>query len=115
ALLDDSTPEHDDDSFCTLGCETEVMSDEQDTRAEFFSHLADLVKNRLLYRHIEGAGRLVRDQEPRVARESDCDEGSLPEPARKLVWVLLGATYRLRNTRCCQSLNDFFVNIPAGR
>ena len=48
-----------------------------------------MIEDRLLDGHVEGAGRLVGDEQLRVARQRDRDQGPLLHPARKLVRELV--------------------------
>ncbi len=89
-----------------LGREAEVMGDQQHGTAELAGHLVDLVQDHLLHRHVQGGGRLVRDQQLRPARQADGDQHALAQAARELVRVLLGPPRGLGDAGALHHLDD---------
>ena len=112
-LLDDLAAVHHDDPLCTLGGQSQVVRDEQHGGAELTRHRADLVEDRLLHRDVQGAGRLVGDEQARFAGHPDRDQRALSHTARELVRVLLGALRSIRESRRLERLDDLLRHVLA--
>ena len=61
--------------------------------------VVDEVEDALLHRDVEGAGRLVRDDQRRPQRHRDGDQHALAHASRQLVRILLRAKFRLARGR----------------
>ena len=90
ALLDDAAAGHHHDPVGAVGGHPEVVGDQQDRGAVLPGQLAEVVEDAALHGDVEGAGRLVGDEQPRVRRDRDRDEHALAHAARELVRVLPG-------------------------
>ena len=71
---------HHDHLFAKLGDDTEVMGDEQDRRAGMALQVPDQPQDLLLHGDIERRGRLVRNDQLRLARKGDGDQDALALP-----------------------------------
>ena len=58
-------------------------------RAELDGEVAHHLKHLRLDRHVERRGRLVRDDQPRVAADGEGDHHALPHPPAELVGIVL--------------------------
>ena len=89
-LLDDLTGVHDHDPVADLGHDAQVVSHEQHAHAELRAQRAEQLEDLGLDGDVERGGRLVRDQESRLARQRHRDQDPLTHPARERVWVVVG-------------------------
>src|SRR5437667_7093890 len=86
-VLDDPAGPHDQDLVAERPDHAEVVADEHIGEAVARLELAQQVDELCLYRHVEGGGRLVEDEEARLEREGPGDRDPLPLAARELVRV----------------------------
>ena len=84
ADLHDPAEVHHGDPVGEVADDAEVVRDEQVARLAPELELGQQVEDGGLDRHVEGAGRLVGDDDPRVAGERPGDRDPLLEPARQL-------------------------------
>ncbi len=68
--------------------DAEVVRHEQDARAVLALQLVKQIQHAALHRGVEGAGGLVRDEQPRAEGDRGRDEDPLPHPAGELVRIL---------------------------
>ncbi len=87
AALHELTRVHHHDAVGDLGHDAHVVGDEDDGRAVVAPELFDQAQDLGLNGHVEGRGRLVGDQQRRVAGERHGDHGPLAHSARQLVRV----------------------------
>ena len=67
------------------GGDGEVVGDQQDADPQLAAQLVEQVQDLLLHGHVEGRGRLVRDQQARPGQDRERDEHPLQLPAGELV------------------------------
>ena len=86
-LLDDLTGVHDGDVVGHLGDERQVVGHEDHGEAELLAQLVEQRDDLLLDGDVQGGGRLVRDDQLRVAGQGHGDEDALALAAGELVRV----------------------------
>ena len=96
-LLDGAAGVHDQDPVGDVGDDAEVVGDEQDRGAEPLAEVAQQVEDPRLDRHVERGGRLVGDQQLRVAGDRHRDHHALAHAAGELVRVLVEPPRRRRD------------------
>ncbi len=115
ALFDDLAAVHHDHALRTLCGKPQIVRDQQHGRAELTRHRTDLIEDRLLHGDVQRAGRLVRDQQARLAGETDRDQRALSHAAGELVRILLGALRRVGQTCGLERLDDLRGDVlPVG-
>ena len=82
--LDDQPAAHDRHPVAQLGDDGQVVADEQDGHADGLAQLTEQVEHLGLDRHIQGAGRLVREQDLRAERDRKGDRHPLQLAAGEL-------------------------------
>ena len=87
AALHELSRIHHHDAVGDLGHDAHVVGDEDDGRTVVTPELFDQAQDLGLDGHVEGRGRLVGDEQRRVAGERHGDHGSLAHPARQLVRI----------------------------
>ena len=70
------------------GHDAEVVRDQDEGRIRLPGALLEQLQDLRLHRHVERGGRLVGDQQARMARERHRDHDPLPHAARELVRVV---------------------------
>ena len=95
-LLDDPSGVHHRDAVGHLGDDAEVVRDEEQREAEPLLQIAQQVEDLRLDRDVERRGRLVGDQQRRIAGERERDERALPQAAGQLVRIVADAALRRR-------------------
>ncbi len=88
AFLDDPSGVHDVDPAAQLRDYGEVVRDEQHRGAARDGALAQQCQHLRLYRHVERRGRLVGDEDLRIAGERHGDQHALAHPATELEGVV---------------------------
>ncbi len=78
-------------SLARLRDHREVVRDEDEADAELILERHQQLQDLILDRDVERRRRLVAEEELRLGRERDRDHHALPEPARQLVRVRVGA------------------------
>ncbi len=71
-----------------FGDDTEIVCDEEHGHATLTLQFEKQVENLRLDRHVERRGRLVGDQQRRIAGERHGDRRTLPHAARQFVRIL---------------------------
>src|SRR5881275_3043952 len=104
-LLDDPAGVHDEDPVGDVGDDAEVVRDQDDRRAEVALQVLDQLQDLSLDRHVEGRGRLVCDQQVRVAGQRQRDHHALPHPARELMRVVVDPLFRPRDSDLRQQVD----------
>ena len=86
-LFDDVARVHHRHVVARLGDDAEVVRDEEDRHAVLALELEQEREDLILDRDVERGGRLVGEQDPRLARDGDRDHHPLAHPARELVRI----------------------------
>ncbi len=94
-LLDNAAGVHDGDTIRGFRDHAEIMRNEKQRQVESRLHLSQQIQNLGLNRHVQRGGRLVGDQESRLACQRDRDEHALPHPARQLMRVIMNLARRV--------------------
>ena len=89
--LDDASAMHDDDLLGTLRGQAEVVGHQEHRRAQLMGQPPEVIQDAALDSHIQGAGRLVGNEQAGTRSQTDGDEGALTHAAGELVRVLLSA------------------------
>ena len=80
-----------------LGDDSEIVRHQDHGQPQPHLQLADQIENLRLYRHVERGGRLVRDQQARIARQRHRDHHALAHPARQLMRIVVDAALGVGN------------------
>ncbi len=91
-----------------LGDHPEVVGDEDDRGAELLAQRPHQLEDLRLDRHVERGGRLVGDEQLRVAGERHGDHHALAHAAGELVRVLLRARLGRGDAHLAQHVNRLF-------
>ena len=86
AVFGDLAQVHDGDSIAHQSHHAEVVADEEIGETAFLLQFVQEVEDLRLHRHVEGAGRLVEDDELRIERQGPGDGDPLPLTSGELVW-----------------------------
>ena len=105
AGLHQRAAEHHRDAVGQVGDHAHVVGDQQDAGVQLVLQLAQQVKDLGLHRDIQGGGRLVGDDDLRVAGDRHGDHDALALAAGELVRVLLDALARVRDADHLQQLD----------
>ena len=97
ALLDDLSGIHREHPITGLRNDPEVVGDQEQRRPMLCAELDDQVQHLGLDGDVEGGGRLIGDQELRLAHQGHGDHRPLPHAARQLMGVFAIATFRFGN------------------
>ncbi len=114
ALVDLPAVAHDHDPVGAVGRHGQVVRDDQQGDALLADQAREVVEDALLDGDVEGAGRLVSDDQFRAPGERDGDQDPLAQTAGELVRVLPGAQLRLGDTGLGQELHDLGGDRRAG-
>ena len=104
-LLDDPTRIHHGDLVGVSRDHTQVVRDQQHSQAPLTTQGAQQVEQLRLHRHVEGAGRLVGDEDVGVARQRDRDRHPLPQPTGQLVRERTHSPFGVGDPDCTQQLD----------
>src|SRR5438309_166447 len=96
-LLHDAAGVHDGGVVRDLGGDAEVVRDEDDGETEALLEIAQEPEDLRLHGHVERGGRLVGEQQLRLARERDRDHRALAHAAGDLVRIAREAALRRRH------------------
>jgi hypothetical protein len=96
---------HHQDGVRQLGDHAQVVGDDDDRGVELVLQIADQVEDLRLDGHVERGGRLVGDQQLRVADQRHGDHGALPHPAGELVRVVVDPALGLRDADPAQHVD----------
>ena len=96
---------HDNDLVADLGDHAKVMGDEDNGHSQFIFQFFQKFYNLCLDRHIQGRGRLVRNQKLRITGECHGNHDPLTHAAGKLVRILFDPPFRLVDSDKRQKLN----------
>src|SRR6185437_59535 len=88
---------HDRHAVGSLGDDADVVGDQHDSRAMVAAELLDEGDDLRLDRHVERRGRLVGDDELRIAAQRQRDDDALAHAAREVVGVVVEALGRGRD------------------
>ena len=83
---------HHHDARAEIGDHAEVVGDEDHRHPEPRLERSQQVEDLRLHGDVECGRGLVGDQEARLARERECEQGALAHPARQLVGIVLDPT-----------------------
>src|SRR4051794_17658871 len=104
-------PVHDDDFLGDVGDHTQIMGDHQHRHAQLDLKVADELEDLRLDGDVEGGGRLVRDQQGRVADQRHGDHGTLAQPAGKLERVGVDGAFGVRETNQPEHFHGQFARL----
>ena len=96
-LLDDPAAVHHHDPLAQARDHAEVVGDQDDRHAELAPQRLQQLQDLRLHRDVERRGRLVGDQEVRLAKQRDRDHHPLAHAAGELVGVQIDPAPRRRN------------------
>ena len=85
--LHDAPRVHDGHAVGVPGDDAQVVGDEDDAHLVLVAQLVDEVEDLHLRRHVQGRGRLVGDEDARLAHQRHGDHDALAHAARQLVRV----------------------------
>jgi RecB family endonuclease NucS len=92
--LDEAARVHHSDAIGDLDRDTHIVGDKQDGHAQLALETSQKLENLDLHRRIERRGRLVGEEQARLAGESKRDHGPLAHAARHFVRVIVEAPCR---------------------
>ena len=93
--LDHLAGVHDRDIVGLLGDHAEIMGDQQQSHADLLLQLFHQIEDLRLNRHVERGGRLIGDQERRIARQRHGDHNPLAHAAAQLMGIGIDAGFRI--------------------
>ncbi len=96
AALDDTAVIHHDDLFGDIGNDAEIVRDDEDRHVEFALQVAHQLEDLRLDGDVERRGRLVGDEQRRLADQRHGDHRALTQAARQLEGI---GTQRLGRMR----------------
>ena len=99
AGLDDLPGIHHRDAVAEAGDDAEIVGDQQHRKAERFLEAGEQLQHLRLDRHVERRGRLVGDQQFRLAGDRHGDHHALAHAARQFMRILPGTPRRRRDAR----------------
>lgn len=106
---------HDHNAIREVSNHSHIMSDDHYTRAELPVKPAKHIENFRLNCHVQGRGRLIRDQQSRLAREGHCDHYALALATRELMGVVVEPPDGIGYTNECKQLNRLGSHLSAGQ
>ena len=86
AGLDDLACVHDNHPVGDIPHGGDVVADEDHAEAQLLLEVGEQIQHLGPHRHVEGRGRLVRDNDVRLKGERASDRDTLPLAARDLAW-----------------------------
>src|SRR5437868_4616931 len=89
ALLDDDALLHHREAVADLGCDAQVVGDEEHREIELLSDLVQQLEHLGLHRDVERRHRLIADQQHGLHRQCARDANALALPAGELVRIAL--------------------------
>ena len=110
-LLENLSGVHHDDVVGHAGDDAEVVRDENDARPGVDFELFDEFENLGLNRHVERGGRLVGDEQFRLARKRHGDHHALSHAAGKFVRVAIDAHSCIGYADRLQHFDGVFVSL----
>ena len=110
--LDDLAGIHHGDFVADLGDDAEIVGDQDDRGIAGGLQLAHEVEDLRLQRHVERGGRLVGDQQPRIAGQRHRDHHALAHAAGKLVRIFVDALFRRGDVDAAQQLDGALARLP---
>ena len=110
--LDDFAGIHHRDLVADFGDHAEIVGDQDDRRTTGGLQLAHQVEDLRLQGDVERGGRLVRDQEARVAGQRHRDHHALAHAAGKLVRVFVDPFVGRGNVDAAQQLDRPLARLP---
>ncbi len=102
---------HHHDALGHFGDHAEVVRDQHDRRAQPRFQVAHQVEDLRLDRHIQRRGRLIGDQQFRIARQRHRDHHTLTHAAGQLVRILAHAPRRRGNADQCQHVDRLLLGV----
>ena len=109
--LDDASTVHHQNPVTQLGNHAQIMGDKDDRHAGFLLQLFQQVQDLSLDGDIQRGGRLVCDQDLRLAQQRDRDHHALTHPTRQLMRVFFHASLGSRYPHPLQHLDRGPVDI----
>ena len=102
---------HHDHAVAIGGREAEIVRDQDGGHAALFRQLHDQIHHGLLRGDVEAGGRLVRDQEPRIAGQRQRDHDALAHAAGQLERIGVVALARAGDLDLLQRLDRLLAAI----
>ena len=109
-LLDGVPGVHDHHAIGQLGHQAQVVRDQHQRGVELAQRIAEHFEDLGLDGHVEGGGRLVRDQQAGRVGQGHSDHHPLGHATRELVRVLLGAALRVGDANQVEELEHALVD-----
>ena len=106
---------HHDHAVAIGGGEAEIVGDEDGRHAALARELDHEVHHRLLGRDVEAGGRLVGDQELRLAGERERDHDALAHAARQLERIGVVALLRIGDAHPAQRIDRLLLDVGGHR
>ena len=94
--------------------DAQVVRDEQDRGARLLFQVVHQLQDLRLNRHVQRGGRLVGDQQLRLAGQRHRDHHALAHAAGKLEGVLLGHALRVRDLHVGEQLDGLLPTVNTG-
>ena len=91
ALFNDDAALHHRDAVADLGCDPQVVGDEEHRKIELAAHLVQKLQHLVLYRDIQRRNRLIANQKFRLLPEPDSPTMPSVSPRRSVSDTLLTA------------------------
>ncbi len=114
-FLNDAAGVHDGDAFGDLGDDTEIVSDEEESKFHFAAELVEQFKDLFLHGDIESGGGLVGDEQFGIGGESHGDHDALTKSAGELMRKLPSADIGFGNGGSFEGGVDASLQISAGK
>ena len=96
---------HDADAIRDARHHAKIVRDQQQSHSTFALQRREQIQHLRLYRHIQCRGRLVRDQQSRLARQHHGDHGALFHAAGELKRIFAVASRSIGNAHRFQQFN----------
>ncbi len=106
---------HHQDVVGEVGDHAQVVRDQDDRGAGLLLEVLEQVEDLRLHGHVERGGRLVRDQQLRVADQRHRDHRALPHTAGELVRVVVHPGLRLRDADPAEHLDRPLAGLRLAR
>ncbi|GKX32807.1 MAG: hypothetical protein MnENMB40S_04250 [Rhizobiaceae bacterium MnEN-MB40S] len=106
-LLNHATGMHDGDMVGGFRNNAEIMTDEHEAHAAFGSQFCKEIEDLRLSRHVQRRGRLIGEQDFRVASQRAGNHHALVLSARKFVWISAQAFTRSRHAYSVEKAHSF--------
>ncbi len=110
-MLDDLAGIHDIDAVADVPDDREVVRDQDQRRLDARPQVGQELEDLMLHRGVERRGRLVRDDQARLADQRRRDHGALLHAAAQFVRIARGDARRFRDLHVAQRLDHAFAGL----